>query len=246
MLPEKQKKYFNVPENYLKRKYSETPDSSAYRTEFMRDRDRVLYATAFRRLAGKTQIYTVGTDDHKRNRMTHTLEVAQISRTVASALGLNADLAEAIALAHDFGHTPFGHAGEEMLHEIMCPDSEYVKLSPFYQKNHKSLKKRFNIEAIKKSDYFEQAFGFKHNIQSVRVASVLEDSYRNNKNENIGLNLTNYTLFGIVEHSKWYYQNHDFKPDYLKRFDDEIKLKDLDTYAWSLEAYIVKTADDFS
>ena len=100
------------------------PNTSGYRTEFMRDRDRVMYCGAFRRLAGKTQIYLTGTDDHKRNRLTHTLEVSQIARTVSQALGLDCDLTEAIALGHDLGHAPFGHAGEQILHEIMVPNSK--------------------------------------------------------------------------------------------------------------------------
>ena len=107
-------KLFNVPAEFVTRKHTEKDVLPLFRNEFMRDRDRLMYATAFRRLAGKTQIYTVGSDDHKKNRLTHSLEVAQIARTIARALGLNEDLTEAIALGHDFGHTPFGHAGEEM------------------------------------------------------------------------------------------------------------------------------------
>lgn len=121
---------FNVPRKLVKRHYNDESILPQYRTEFMRDRDRIMYATAFRRLSGKTQIYTVGSDDHRKNRLTHTLEVAQIARTVAAALGFNCDLAEAIALGHDFGHTPFGHAGEQILHEIMVPNSSYIKQFP--------------------------------------------------------------------------------------------------------------------
>lgn len=89
------------------------------RTEFQRDRDRVIHSSAFRRMEHKTQVFFSDEGDHYRNRLTHTLEVAQISRTIARALGLNEDLSEAIALVHDLGHTPFGHAGEWILDELM-------------------------------------------------------------------------------------------------------------------------------
>jgi dGTPase len=90
-----------------------------YRNDFQRDRDRVIHARAFRRLEAKTQVFTRRYSDHFRNRLTHTLEVAQISRTISGALGLNVDLAEALALVHDIGHPPFGHAGEKALDAAM-------------------------------------------------------------------------------------------------------------------------------
>src|SRR3984885_7098324 len=90
-----------------------------YRNDFQRDRDRVIHARAFRRLEAKTQVFTRRYSDHFRNRLTHTLEVSQISRTIAGALNLNVDLAEALALVHDIGHPPFGHAGEKALDHAM-------------------------------------------------------------------------------------------------------------------------------
>jgi dGTPase len=100
------------------RKYPES--QHAFRTEFQRDRARIIHSRAFRRLEYKTQVFLNGTGDHLRTRLTHSIEVASISRTIARALSLNEDLAEAIALAHDLGHSPFGHSGEEMLAECMA------------------------------------------------------------------------------------------------------------------------------
>lgn len=123
------------------------------RTEFQRDRDRILHSKAFRRLKHKTQVFISPQGDHYRTRITHTLEVSQISRTIARALKLNEDLTEAISLGHDLGHTPFGHTGEEVLN-ILHPG------------------------------------GFRHNEQSIRVVSIIED-----------LNLTAETLDGILNHT---------------------------------------------
>jgi dGTPase len=95
------------------------PGSSPTRSEYQRDRDRIIHSTAFRRLQHKTQVFLHHEGHHFRTRLTHTLEVSQMARSLARALGLNEDLAEAVALAHDLGHTPFGHAGERVLHEKM-------------------------------------------------------------------------------------------------------------------------------
>ena len=99
------------------RRYPEAPHP--YRSVYARDRDRIIHSRAFRRLEAKTQVFTIRFSDHFRNRLTHTLEVSQIARTVAAALGLNTELAEALALVHDIGHPPFGHAGEKKLDELM-------------------------------------------------------------------------------------------------------------------------------
>jgi len=99
------------------REFPEAEDP--FRTAFQRDRDRIIYSKAFRRLQGKTQVFVAHHGDHYRSRLAHTMEVAQLSRDMARNLGLNEDLAEAVALAHDLGHTPFGHAGQETLDSLM-------------------------------------------------------------------------------------------------------------------------------
>lgn len=114
-----------------------------YRNDYARDRDRVIHSRAFRRLEAKTQVFTTRYSDHFRNRLTHTLEVAQIARTVAGALELNSDLAEALALVHDIGHPPFGHAGERKLDELLRPHGDSF--------NH-------NLQALRIAEQFEQRY----------------------------------------------------------------------------------------
>src|ERR1700728_2629919 len=113
------------------------------RTAFQRDRDRIVQARAFRRLAGKTQVFTSRASDHFRSRLTHTIEVAQIARGVAQALNLNQDLAETLALVHDIGHPPFGHAGERALDECL--------------KRH-GLRFDHNLHALRIVERFEQRY----------------------------------------------------------------------------------------
>jgi dGTPase len=113
------------------RKYHEPPHP--FRTEYQRDRARIIHSRAFRRLEHKTQVFLSGTGDHLRTRLTHTIEVASISRSIARALALNEDLAEAIALAHDLGHAPFGHSGESELNRLM-------RAHGGFNHNHQSLR----------------------------------------------------------------------------------------------------------
>jgi dGTPase len=94
---------------------------SSFRSPFQRDRDRIIHSSAFRRLKHKTQVFVEHEGDYYRTRLTHSIEVAQVARTIAGVLGLNTDLAESIALAHDLGHTPFGHTGEDAMADLMAP-----------------------------------------------------------------------------------------------------------------------------
>jgi dGTPase len=130
------------------------------RTAFQRDRDRIIHSTAFRRLQGKTQVVAAFEGDHFRSRLTHSLEVAQISRSVSVALRLNSDLAEAIALAHDLGHPPFGHVGEEALDELMAEHGGF----------------RHNAQGARIVDYLEDrhATGFGMNLTRATRKSLLK------------------------------------------------------------------------
>ena len=107
------------PKHSKGRRVSE--EEFSFRSCFQRDRDRIIHASAFRRLKHKTQVFVEHEGDYFRTRLTHSIEVAQVARTIAGALGLNGELTEAVALAHDLGHPPFGHAGEDVLHEMMAP-----------------------------------------------------------------------------------------------------------------------------
>src|SRR5512132_4106014 len=115
--------YATLPWETRGRLHAEREDPT--RSPFQRDRDRIIHSTAFRRLKHKTQVFVYHEGDHYRTRLTHSLEVAQIARSIARTLGLDEDLTEAIALAHDLGHTPFGHAGEQELDRLMAPSGGF-------------------------------------------------------------------------------------------------------------------------
>lgn len=239
---------FRAPKTLaLRKSYCGEPQSEqkeSYRSEFMRDRDRIMYCRSFRRLGGKTQIYRAGENDHQRNRLTHTLEVAQLSRTIASALNLDCDLAEAIALGHDLGHAPFGHAGEEVLHKIMTPSEDNpIEKSPLKIKETETIDEKL-----------DDNLGFKHNIQSVRIITEIDNSYEkeiNNNYVNCGLDLTNFTLWGIMHHSGLAYAEKDGKCTYKKAHEEVMALSKGDRSeknceAWSFEAFVVKQADEIA
>ena len=149
------------------------PDEKGFAREpFQRDRDRIMYSRAFRRLMHKTQVFNANIGDHYRNRLTHSLEVSQIARSIGKALELNDELIEAIALGHDLGHTPYGHVGERTLDEILRGKA---------------------IDEIE-----DQKDGFKHNLQSLRVVDELETRCSGYN----GINLTLAVREGLIKHTK--------------------------------------------
>ena len=181
-----------------------TEKKSDLRSPYQRDRDRIVHSSAFRRLKHKTQVFVNTTDDHYRTRITHSMEVAQIARTLAKYFNLNEDLSETLSLAHDLGHTPFGHAGEEALDYCMRNNG-----------------------------------GFDHNIQTIRIVTLLENKYYNFK----GLNLTFETLDGLAKHNGPIYN--------LKKFNNILGnnffKKKINFYnSPSLEAQIASISDDIA
>ena len=167
-----------------KKEINEIDAKVATRTPFQRDKDRIIYSKAFRRLIHKTQVcFTGEMNEHIRTRLTHTLEVSQIARSIARQVHANEDLAEAIALGHDLGHTPFGHTGEKVLNDFLSGNDEGIK---------KKLLEKYEF------DITEMKLHFKHNFQSVRVLNELEEGYKDFK----GLNLTYPVLEGILKHTK--------------------------------------------
>lgn len=195
------------------------------RTEFQRDRERVVNCKAFRRLVDKAQIFGSEKGDYYRTRMTHTLEVNQIAKAIAYALKLNLDLTEAIALGHDLGHTPFGHQGERTLDDIL------------------SGKLEVGIN-VKRELFEKRCFGgFKHNYQSAKILTQIEEKYR----EYPGLNVSVQVVEGVLKHTK-------LKPkeivmtDFLsKEYIDKINVNgDEEQVCSSLEGQVVAIADEIA
>lgn len=194
-----------------------------YRSEFQRDRERIIHAKAYRRLVDKAQIFTSSKGDHYRTRMTHTLEVSQIARGISLRLKLNPDLTEAIALGHDIGHTPFGHQGERTIDAIlkgdidMIPDAISLKIG-----------------------------GFKHNYQSLRVLTYLEEKYI----EHEGLDLSYQTLEGILKHTKCDIKKYNIE-DFLVNGNKEYLYLDVVNdnekhFSVTLEGQVVAIADEIA
>ena len=179
-------------------------EENSIRSPYQRDRDRIIHSSSFRRLKHKTQVFVNTEGDHYRTRLTHSMEVSQIARTLARAFGLNEDLCETLSLAHDLGHTPFGHAGEEILNECMINYG-----------------------------------GFDHNIQTLRIVTLIESKYY----KFVGLNLTLETLDGLFKHN-----------GPVKELDKTNKILNLSTLNNkikfsqnpSLEAQVASIADDIA
>jgi len=230
----------SAPKKYIRRQRHEK-DPGKYRNQFQRDRDRVLYSKEFRRLSGKTQVFLSLTSDHVRNRLTHTLEVAQIAQVTCLNLKLDINLCEAIALAHDVGHTPFGHVGERTLNEIMNGCYRLID---------------------QQGNFTDEDKGFKHNLQGLRVTNELETLY-----ENVGLNLSNFTMWGIKNHSSSTYpeceslfkgkcyldrnlktcnNNGKLSTSFYNIYDNILRQKDSVNEAWSFEAKVVAFSDEIA
>lgn len=179
---------------YCNRQYN-LRDPMKYRSEFQRDYERIIHSKAFRRMVDKAQIFSSTKGDYYRTRMTHSQTVAQIARGIAEGLKVNIYLTESIALAHDIGHTPFGHQGERTLDKILRNEIKIIKNAELYSN--------------------ENFGGFKHNFQSIRVAGLLEEEY----SEIYGMDLSYQTLEGMLKHTKFKKEQFDNEKEYsLKEF----------------------------
>lgn len=198
------------------------------RNDYQRDRDRILYSKSFRRLSGKTQVFRTGNDDHIRTRLTHTLEVAQIARTISRELGLNEDLTEAIALGHDLGHTPFGHVGERTLNQIM--NNCYNILD-------------FNSNLEKK--------GFKHNLQGARVVRELENDLNLTKKTIFGIMYHSSLEYkDCKDKCNLRHKNQNYKDCKNKKYElnfyKELIQEVITEESVSFEAFVVAKADEIA
>jgi dGTPase len=194
--------------------------SEGERTAFQRDRDRLLHSKALRRLIHKTQVFVSHQGDHYRNRLTHTLEVCQIARSIARQLGLNEDLTEAIALGHDLGHTPFGHTVEDLLHSILS-----------------------GRENLGKEGLGIDFGGFKHNWQSLLVVDMLESPYKF-QYDHEGLDLTAQVREGILKHTNLQRNGYCYSY-YINQLNTEgLRLEY--PFPTTLEGQAVKIADEIA
>lgn len=197
------------------------------KTEFQKDRERIVNSRAFRRLVDKAQIFSAEKGDYYRTRMTHTLEVNQIAKAIAYALNLNMDLTEAIALGHDLGHTPFGHQGERTLDDILSG-----KIDVGIEIQQSLLKQRC-------------LGGFKHNYQSAKILAKLEEQYT----EFPGLNISVQVLEGVLKHTKLKedIKIRDFLSDeYLRYINTDYDHESMYSPIATLEGQVVAIADEIA
>lgn len=194
------------------------------RGPYQRDRDRIIHSVAFRRLKHKTQVFIAPKGDHYRTRLTHSLEVAQIARSLARLFGLDEDLTEAIALAHDMGHTPFGHTGEIALDKIL--------------RQWQTESNRPETPTLPETQAIYNHLGFDHNDQSLRIVMQLEKRYADFR----GLNLTDQTLLGIAKHNGGFKKSSTLPPmvALLQQWGADL------TSQASLEGQIAALADDIA
>lgn len=207
---------------YCRRQYN-LRESQDGRGEFQRDYERIVHSKAFRRMVDKAQVFSASKGDYYRTRMTHSQAVAQIARGIATVLNLNLNLTEAIALGHDLGHTPFGHQGERTLNDIL----------------------HNKIPIIKNADLFKDHFGgFKHNYQSIRVASILEDEYF----EIEGMDLSYQTLEGMLKHTSLTKKGSTFGLDKFITAEDAVTELNFNNknVCSTLEGQIVTVADEIA
>lgn len=225
-------------------------EEEKYRTNTMRMRDRVLYCRAFLRLAGKTQIYSTNFTDHTRSRMTHSIEVAQIARTIVTGYNsaqndkqdkkIDVNLVEAIALAHDLGHTPYGHAGERQLHAILNYQDERI--------NRKLFGDNIVDRLFEKDDSLRNLFcsnrGFKHNLQSARIIKMLSSEYQNGDMYPEGtFSECDDFIEGVIHHTKVSYNDNDGELSYYGScFSKELIEKD----SYSAITYIIRKSDEIA
>jgi dGTPase len=216
----------------LGRKSPEKPHP--YRSDFDRDRDRIIHCSAFRRLEGKTQVFIPGLDDYYRTRLTHSIEVAQIGRTIASQLRLNESLTEAICLAHDLGHPPFGHAGEKVLDELM------VEFGRF----------EHNQQTLRIVDLLEHPYpGFMGlNLMYETRLGLAKHKGRYDVSADETFSEANCSLEGQVADiaDRIAYNCHDLEDSMRARLISDKQLKDVEIYAMAQDKIKAETIEDLT
>ncbi len=228
-----QASYAVTAEQSRGREFAEAPH--AYRTAFERDRDRVIHSSAFRRLEGKTQVFTPGLDDFYRTRLTHSIEVAQIGRTIARALGLNEDLTEAVCLAHDLGHAPFGHTGEAVLNALLADAGGF-------EHNQQTLR------IVTRLEHPYPAFMGLNLMHETRLSLAKHRSPYDHPQDTQAREELNCPLEGQIADlaDRIAYNCHDLEDGQKARLIDRTQLQDLAIFAQAQAQVKAKTIDDWT